>query len=674
MKTLKPLQLNRPLRRWQELAMRRYYALNKPDFLLTATPGSGKTFVALLIVYHLLLEGSIERIVIVTPTEHLKRQWAEAAVLLGIDIDCTWANASGRESSDYFGVAVTYHQVGFAPDLYDLNCRKRTLVIFDEIHHAGDSLDWGIKLRQAFRNAERRLSLSGTPFRSDAHPIPFVSYQDNKSRADFSYGYGAALADGVCRPIYFPTVEGNASWIRPDGVEMNCSMLDALSPQKSGERLRTALDAGGEWLPEVLREADSLLTKMRLDGHADAAGLVIALDQFHARKIAHLLKVITNETLTVAISDEDDSSREIHRFAERGNHKRWIVAVRMISEGVDIPRLRVGVYATTILSELFFRQAVGRFVRMIPDLEEQSAALFLPYDARLVRHALSIKDEREHTLTEKIRTDEGSEAAAAAAATGDSLADGATTGNGLTTPGSFGTADELGEAERQGEADLTDQSPEGGADRATDETTLDSAFQTPNSGGGSQPSGATTETNRKFIVPLFSHARMFETVFNGDCFTTDELTRAETLSQQIGMRVPATQAAALIKLVASQFSPEPLNLQTVQSSQSGSGDGNASAAPNDADDSAATTTAATAPGSLLSDRKHRIRREINNLANRLANLQRSKPEDIHRRWIVERGGTKNNRATEAELREKYQWLKAEVIRVQQSRRPKSKMR
>ena len=97
---------------------------------------------ALLIAYH-LLEGVIERVVIVTPTEHLKRQWAEAAALIGIDIDCAWANASGRESSDYFGVAVTYHQVGFAPDLYDLNCRRKTLVIFDEIHHAGDSLDWG---------------------------------------------------------------------------------------------------------------------------------------------------------------------------------------------------------------------------------------------------------------------------------------------------------------------------------------------------------------------------------------------------------------------------------------------------------------------------------------------------------------------------------------------------
>ena len=200
---------------------------------------------------------------------------------------------------------------------------------------------------------------------------------------------------------------------------------------------------------------------------------------------------------------------------------------------------------------------------------------------------------------------------------------------------------------------------------------LDSPFQTPNSGGGSQPSGATAGQSRKFIVPLFSHARMFETVFNGDCFTGDELTRAETLSQQIGMRVPAAQAAALIKLVAPQLASSPPNNQAFQSRQSESNDGSASAVPNGVADSAASITAAgAAPTALLSDRKHRLRKESNSLANRLANLQHSKSEDVHRRWIVERGGAKNNRATEAELREKYEWLKSEVVRAQQSRRAK----
>ncbi len=641
MKTLKPLKLNRKMRNWQEKAIRRFYALNQKDFLLVATPGGGKTFVAMMIAYQFLLEGKIERIVIVTPTEHLKRQWAEDAALLGIDLDFNWNNSDGRESADYFGVAVTYHQVSFAPDLFALNCKKKTLVIFDEIHHAGDSLEWGETLRQAFRFAEYRLGLSGTPFRSDDNPIPFVEYVNNKSQAHFTYGYGQALADGVCRPIYFPTVEGNVAWIRPNGKEIECSMLDELSRIKANERLRTALDADGEWLPEVLREADSLLTKMRLEGHPDAAGLVIALDQFHARKIADLLKIITNENPTIAISDEENSLREIRRFARKGNSSRWIVAVKMVSEGVDIPRLRVGVYATTILSELFFRQVVGRFVRVIEGLDEQSAALFLPFDERLVAHALSIKDEREHILQEKIQTDETNQTTDLTQTTNQigkleielntshsAISDEfETLGNPNLYSNSYDQSFDF-----SGETDLTD--------KILDLGTLNSQLQ-PLTKNEPKPNGATDNPPRKFIIPLSANARMHETVFNGDKFTTAELNHAEIISSQIGMKVPPAQVAALIKMVSPNF-----------------------VAPIPATNKIKTSTE---PTSLLADRKHQLRKEINKLANRFANLINKKSEDIHRKWIIEQNGTKNNQATEAELQVKYQWLKNEIMKVQQKR-------
>lgn len=157
----------RPLRRWQERAVRRFHALDAPDFLGVATPGGGKTVFVLKCAHDLLSDGKVERVVVAAPTEHLKRQWAEAAAAVGKDIDPAWSNSDGCEASDYFGAAVTYQQVSFAPDLYDLNCRRRTLVVFDEVHHAGDNLDWGIKLRAAFRRAAYRLSVSGTPFRND---------------------------------------------------------------------------------------------------------------------------------------------------------------------------------------------------------------------------------------------------------------------------------------------------------------------------------------------------------------------------------------------------------------------------------------------------------------------------------------------------------------------------
>jgi superfamily II DNA or RNA helicase len=384
------------LRSWQERALLESDFLDGDDALIVATPGSGKTLLALMIAHLFLHNGIAERLVVVCPTDHLRRQWASAASRVGMDIDPLWSNSDGVEADDFCGIVVTYQQVSYAPDLYRMNCQRRTLVIFDEVHHAGDDLDWGSKLRVAFEPAAFRLALSGTPFRSDNNPIPFVTYEEGKSKADFVFGYGDALAEGVCRPVYFPSFEGRVRWLSRDGEEEDCSLLDPVGRGKAAERLRAALDPGGEWLRGVLREADAKVSMMRAEGHADAGGLVIAMDQEHARRISRLLQELTGLEPCLAISDAPDASDKIRRFAT--SSERWIVAVRMISEGVDIPRLRVGVYATNVQSELFFRQAVGRFVRMVDGLEEQSASLYIPADPTLVRYAMEIREEREHQL------------------------------------------------------------------------------------------------------------------------------------------------------------------------------------------------------------------------------------------------------------------------------------
>lgn len=347
----------------------------------------------------MLREGRVERTVVVCPTDHLRKQWAAAAARVGIDLDPLWSNADGVEAPDFYGAVVTYQQVSYAPDLYRMNCKQPTLVIFDEVHHAGDDLAWGNKLRQAFEPAVIRVSISGTPFRSDNNPIPFVTYREGRSRADFEYGYRDALVDGVCRPIYFPSFEGRIRWLSYDGEEEDRSLLDPIARFKAAERLRAALCPNGEWLRGVLREANDKLTAMRAEGHADAAGLVIAMDQEHAKRIGQLLQEIAGVEPLVAISEAPDASEKIERFTKNG--ARWIVAVRMISEGVDIPRLRVGVYATNVQSELFFRQAVGRFVRVIEGLDEQSASFYIPADAVLIRYALQIKEERDHQLAQE---------------------------------------------------------------------------------------------------------------------------------------------------------------------------------------------------------------------------------------------------------------------------------
>jgi hypothetical protein len=170
---------------------------------------------------------------------------------------------------------------------------------------------------------------------------------------------------------------------------------DPLTRELANQRLRTALDAEGDWLGAVLEQAHGQLHHLRARDPR-AAGLVIAMDQEHARGIAHILQERMGVTAVVATSDEPTASAKISAFAD-GNAP-WIVAVRMVSEGVDIPRLRVGVYATNTVTDLFFRQAVGRLVRWSGRSGRQTAYMFIPDDVRLRTFAGGIAEQRRHNL------------------------------------------------------------------------------------------------------------------------------------------------------------------------------------------------------------------------------------------------------------------------------------
>jgi superfamily II DNA or RNA helicase len=293
------------------------------------------------------------------------------------------------------GVVTSYHQVASNPALLERLSRD-AFVILDELHHAGEERAWGEAIRQAFSSARRRLALSGTPFRSDTCAIPFVRYVGEQAVPDFEYGYGEALEDRrVVRPVFFPATNGRMEWTAPDGSAVSATFDDPLDAAQVGQRLRTALSLEGEWLPTVLRAANERLVEVRRE-QPDAAGLVIATDVEHARGIAALLRVRFGTSARVVTSDDPNASHEISRFA--GSSEPWLVAVRMVSEGVDIPRLRVGVYATTTATELFFRQAVGRLVRWTRGLPRQRAWLFIPDDPRLRLYAAGIAQQRRHSL------------------------------------------------------------------------------------------------------------------------------------------------------------------------------------------------------------------------------------------------------------------------------------
>lgn len=387
------------LRPWQKAALDRFVASGSSDFLAVATPGAGKTTFALTAARHRLAERP-GRLVVVAPTSHLKVQWAQAAARFALHLDPSWSAADGGLAPDMHGIVTTYQQVATsAGALRPL--ATGSFVVFDELHHAADERAWGDAVRHAFEGADRRLALSGTPFRSDTRSIPFVDYHLDEARPDFEYGYGDALADrGVVRPVFFPRTGGEMEWSAPDGTVHSASFDDALDATASSQRLRTALSLEGEWLPTVLRDAHARLVEVRHQ-QPDAGGLVIASDQEHAHGIAELLRARFGTRATVVTSDDPRASSRIGLFA--AGKEPWLVAVRMVSEGVDIPRLRVGVYATTTTTELFFRQAVGRFVRWTRGVPRQKAWLYIPDDPRLRTLAHQIAEQRRHSLQRRER-------------------------------------------------------------------------------------------------------------------------------------------------------------------------------------------------------------------------------------------------------------------------------
>ncbi|MHB1171468.1 MAG: DEAD/DEAH box helicase [Lacisediminihabitans sp.] len=387
------------LRAWQAEALAAYFEREPRDFLAAATPGAGKTTFALRLAAELLARKVIDRITVVTPTEHLKRQWADAAHRASIRLDPGFTNSNGRQARHYHGVVVTYAQVATRPALHRaLTEGARTLVILDEVHHGGDALSWGDAIREAFEPATRRLSLTGTPFRSDTSPIPFVTYYPDEhglrtSRADYAYGYGRALQDGVVRPVMFMAYAGKMRWRTRTGDEMEARLGEGDTKDVTAQAWRTALDPEGEWMPAVLRAADRRLSEVR-HSVPDAGGLVIATDHYAARAYATILQSITGTPATVVLSDEKASSDRIAAFAK--SSERWLVAVRMVSEGVDIPRLGVGVYATSASTPLFFAQAVGRFVRT--RRRGETASIFVPSVPSLMALASQLELERDHAL------------------------------------------------------------------------------------------------------------------------------------------------------------------------------------------------------------------------------------------------------------------------------------
>ena len=232
-----------------------------------------------------------------------------------------------------------------------------------------------------------------------------MRYEDGVAVPDISYNYAAAVRDGICRPVTFIPYDGTLQWQSGDDV-IEASFDDVLSTREAGRRYRTAISVDlDDGLPRILRQAHERLEQLRAGSHRDAGGLVVCADGEHARAIAKVLAVVTGKKPVVVVHTDPRASEKLAAFTSA--RTPWIVAVNMVSEGVDIPRLRVGVYATAAKTPLIFRQIVGRFVRTLPGRPAEASFVYLPGDVILRRHATDVETELRHVLHPPGETDAG---------------------------------------------------------------------------------------------------------------------------------------------------------------------------------------------------------------------------------------------------------------------------
>jgi superfamily II DNA or RNA helicase len=416
---LSPQTSSRPLRAWQAEALGQYEEQSPKDFLVTATPGAGKTTFALTLASRLLQRREVARVVVVCPTDHLRLQWAEAADRMGIVLDPNLTNAVGPVRAGTQGYVTTYAQVAGKPMLHAARATAvKTLVILDEVHHAGDGLSWGEAVEEAFGFTARRVCLTGTPFRTKPDErIPFVRYEEDSfegddgeggiglvSRADYTYGYKEALADNVVRPVVFAAYTGTSRWRNSAGEVVAASLSEAGTRSVEMAAWRTALDPKGQWVPHVIAAMDDRITHLRETGMQDAAGLILASDQDDARAYAKIVRRVTGKAPEVILSDDPKASKKIERFAT--GSARIAVCVRMISEGVDVPRAAVLAWMTSYRTPLFFAQAVGRVVRARG--AHESATVFLPAVRPLLSLAATMEEQRNHVMPPP-KTEQGDE-------------------------------------------------------------------------------------------------------------------------------------------------------------------------------------------------------------------------------------------------------------------------
>jgi superfamily II DNA or RNA helicase len=421
------------LRPWQQQALEKalhWLTVVRKDrhFLINAAPGAGKTIGASAIARELIDRGEIDRVVVIAPRAEVVNQWAEDFRRVTGRYMTKVTGRDGDIAGMELDVCSTWTAVQGLQDAMQAVCRSaRVLVICDEHHHAAVEAAWGSGAESAFASAQFVLVLTGTPIRSDGAQSIWMAYDDagaidHPETGTYTLTYGEAVDLGYCRPVTFHRHEGHFTVDLDQGAQVQVSGHQKAALTKELARvpgLQRALDfyrlactpqfgpdnktplADG-YQATMLEYASQKLTDLR-HRMANAGGLVIAPSIEMAEYMVKLIEKVEGETPILVHSQMPNPEAKIRAF--RNTDKRWLVSVAMVSEGVDIPRLRFLVYLPYALTELAFRQAIGRVVRTAGPDDDTRAYVVMPCLDTLETYARRV--EEEMPASSKATADDG---------------------------------------------------------------------------------------------------------------------------------------------------------------------------------------------------------------------------------------------------------------------------
>jgi superfamily II DNA or RNA helicase len=413
------------MRQWQQSCLDAFVehrtVKKKNIFLFEACPGAGKSFMAAELTRNMVMveenedpNNRIDLVIVIVPWTSIQGDESNGMIQTFDVNNLKTRNrlmirgsriVSQPVPTDLDAIITTYAEAMCAEAIDTCKLWKskglKLAIIFDEIHHANE-LDgaWGSYAEQLQALAEMTIVMSGTFFRTDGFPIKFVPYTADgyPELSCPAYKYASGVRDRVVRPVSCRFTNVDLRCIEDDKGVSDTSLFSVSPMDKNlGKMMAEVFHPEGDCVRKLILDVDEHLTRTRRRFPNAGAlftcrpGRGESSEDKHVHQIAQKIRQYTGKEVVVVTHVDKNSEGKIAAF--RNSYTPYLVAVNMVSEGVDIPRLRAIGFMRYISSEMMFRQIVGRSVRMTDDEDGTASMIFMPKFQLMHQFALNMEGE-----------------------------------------------------------------------------------------------------------------------------------------------------------------------------------------------------------------------------------------------------------------------------------------